>query len=107
MTSPTPAPREHTLSRRPLLKTMAGPAAPRDPQAATLAYLQSLRRGDAFGWDDQDEPQLTATFAVIGAYQCLTGKAPADPAKIAAFVRADHPQKGASQLRVFDYQQVQ
>ena len=110
------------LSRRALLKGLAGAgaaalavpsgwlaAAPADGrwQGPIMAYLNSLARPDGgFGWDDQDEGGLTPTFAAIGALRAL-GQSPADPKKLAEFIRTHHPEKGASPLRVHDYRQIQ
>lgn len=110
-----------SFSRRALLKSLAAagaaavaaqsgllaaaPAA--DWRAAILDYLAALARADGgYGWDDQDEGGLTPTWAVIGAFRAFDQQPPA-PGKLAEFIRAHHPEKGASPLRVHDFRQIQ
>jgi hypothetical protein len=112
--------REISLTRRQVLKTFAVsgaalmlgqagrlPAAPEDFRARVLAYLAGLRReGGAYGWDDQDEPNLTATWGVLGALAALK-QAPPEPPKLAEFIRTHYPKAGEGELRVFTIQQIQ
>lgn len=77
---------------------------------AILGYLKGLARpGGGYGWDDQDRPHLTPTFAVIGCYQLL-GAEPPQSHELARFVLNHHPsrlKKLEQEHRSFDYQQVQ
>lgn len=111
------------LTRRAALKSLAVAglavsAAPRGlaqggavvSKDAILAYLQSCRRGDAgYGWADQVLSHLTPTFGAIGAHRLL-GATPPDKARLAEYVRANHPRelkKLEQERRVFEFQQVQ
>lgn len=82
----------------------------RESERALVAYLEGLARdGGGYGWDDQQRPHLTPTFAVIGCYHALQSQPP-KPSAVAEFVRTHHPaqlKKLEQEHRSFDYQQVQ
>ncbi len=79
-------------------------------QKAVLAYLQTLARPDGgFAWADQPQSHLTPTFAVVGCYHLLK-QAPPDRAKVADFVRNNHPfklKKLEREMHYFEFQQIQ
>jgi prenyltransferase beta subunit len=80
-----------------------------------LGYLEGLARPDGgYGWSDQPDSHLTATFAAVGAYHVL-GQAPPRKDAAAQYVLAHHPIRGehaetkvhAADLRTFVFQQIQ
>jgi hypothetical protein len=77
---------------------------------SVVSYLEHLaRKGGGYGWDDQQRPHLTPTFAVIGCYHAL-GIAPPNSDLLVEFVRTHHParlKKLEQEHRSFDYQQIQ
>lgn len=116
------------LSRRALLKSLAcagaaalisSPAAAQvgiphlaatpAARARILAYLASLARpGNAYGWEEQDESNLTATYAVVGALRAL-GQTPPNAKAVAEFVRTHYPlpPRVEDPIRIFEFQQIQ
>ncbi len=94
--------REHCLSlnRRELLSAAAGALLVRHTAGEPavndrlLGYLDSLARPDgAYGWADQDDSQLTPTWAVVGCLDLL-GRRPERPAALADWVIRHHPITG-------------
>ena len=82
-------------------------------QAVVLAYLARLAKPDGgYGWEDQPRSHVTPTFAVVGSYWLL-GAAVPDAAKVAVFVRDNHPGKLTrrgrleQEIRTFEFQQIQ
>jgi hypothetical protein len=91
--------------------TFASAAAPAaEWKQKTAEFIQSLAREDGgFAFPDQAQSHLTTTFAALGTQRRLGVKA-ANPDRIAAFVRASHPQnwrKPDGRQHEFDLQQIQ
>ena len=85
------------------------------PFAASLRvkvtkFLEAHRRGDAYGWESDQDPHLSPTFAAVGCYHLLAAEVPM-PDKVAAFVRNGYPvpelRRTDRPLWRFDYEQVQ
>ena len=79
-------------------------------QTAVGGFLETLARPDGgYAWGDQPQSHLTPTFAAVGCYHLLK-QAPPHKAKVAAFVRDNHPfkiKKLEREMHVFEYQQIQ
>jgi hypothetical protein len=79
-------------------------------RAGVLKFLAGLARpGGGYSWDDQSEPHLTPTFAVIGCHRLL-GQEPPNRKGLTDFVRTHHPaqlKKLEQEHREFEFQQIQ
>jgi hypothetical protein len=113
------------LKRRTMIKTLAAAAGawtvlPDTARCTTteapvwpeyiLSFLATLARpGGGYAWDEQSEPHLTATYAVIGCHRLL-GKEMPNKKAVAEFVRTHHPAelKKLEQIHhEFEFQQIQ